>query len=229
MSEWTIAAVQYENRGSLAKNIAAHLQFIHAAAQQGCSALLFPELSLTGDTGGLPPSTSPLQLQPLVDAARRYQMTIVAGLPLCVQGENRTGVAIFSPSAAAPVTLYAGRSAGLTPGDRLTLHFPSNADSDASELDPQASLFATGTATCGCQQQRSVQQLQRLAHKYNIAVLKANEAGGSALWDESGQLIVRADVGELLLIGRKSDRGWEGDIIPLRECLAPIDEIACGA
>jgi hypothetical protein len=57
--------------------------------------------------------------------------------------------------------------------------------------------------------------LQRFAHKYAIAVLMANARGGSALWDDKGQLIVRADRGELLLTGSLNRQGWQGDIIPL--------------
>lgn len=40
--------------------------------------------------------------------------------------------------------------------------------------------------------------------------------GNSALWDEHGRLIVRADRGSLLLVGQRSSQGWQGDIIPLR-------------
>ena len=57
--------------------------------------------------------------------------------------------------------------------------------------------------------------IQRFAHKYAIAVLMANARSGSALWDEKGQLIVRADKGELLLTGSLGRQGWQGDIIPL--------------
>ena len=46
-------------------------------------------------------------------------------------------------------------------------------------------------------------------------MLMANACGGSALWDEKGQLIVRADKGELLVTGTLGGEGWQGDIIPL--------------
>ena len=62
---------------------------------------------------------------------------------------------------------------------------------------------------------QSISNLQRFAHKYAIAVLMANACGGSALWDEKGQLIVRADKGELLVTGTLGGEGWQGDIIPL--------------
>lgn len=229
MSEWTIAAAQYDDsRSDAAQNIASHLRFITAAARQRCNILLFPELSLAGTANGLLPfSGDSALLKPLLEAAVRYQITIIAGAPLLINGAMQSGVAIFSPDHAAPLAFYQGRSACLSPHSPGAKHFPASAD--GSELDPRASLLATGTCTRGCQQQQSIQRLQRLAHKYAIAVLKSNYASGSALWDDNGQLIVRADAGELLLIGRRRAGSWEGDIIPLHECLSPIDEIACGA
>ena len=229
MSEWTIAAAQYDDcRSDAAQNINNHLRFITAAARQRCNILLFPELSIAGAASGLQPlSGGSALLQPLLEAAARYRITIIAGAPLAINGATQSGVAIFSPDDAAPLAFYSGHGACLSPHPLAAKHFPASVD--GSELDPRASLLATGTCTRGCQQQQSVQRLQRLAHKYAIAVLKSNYGSGSALWDDNGQLIVRADAGELLLIGRRRAGSWEGDIIPLRECLSPIDEIACGA
>ncbi len=62
----------------------------------------------------------------------------------------------------------------------------------------------------------SARRLQFFSHQYSIAVLMANACGNSALWDEHGRLIVRADRGSLLLVGQRSSQGWQGDIIPLR-------------
>lgn len=62
----------------------------------------------------------------------------------------------------------------------------------------------------------STRRLQFFSHQYSIAVLMANARGNSALWDEHGRLIVRADRGSLLLVGQRSSQGWQGDIIPLR-------------
>ncbi len=47
-------------------------------------------------------------------------------------------------------------------------------------------------------------------------MLVANHDGGSALWDARGQLILRADRGEVLLTGRYVEQSWQGEIIPLR-------------
>lgn len=230
MPVWTIAAAQYKARNrSVAENVAHHLQFVEAAARLACNLVVFPEMSLTGPVNRqpLPPSPDAELLHPLIYAATRHEITIVVGLPVEWNGENRKGVAIFSPGAATPLTLQQGQGTCLTPKTNQISVLPPEAE--GHELDPSASLLATGTCTHECQQQQSVQRLQRLAHKYAIAVLKSNYADGSALWDENGQLIVRADSGELLLTGRKYEGGWEGDIIPLRESLCAIDESRCDA
>lgn len=230
MPAWTIAAAQYTARNrSVAEHVAHHLQFIDAAAKLACQLIVFPELSLTGPAGRqpLPPPPDGELLQPLNYAATRHGMTIVAGLPVDMHGERRKGVAIFMPGKATPLILHQGQGTCLT---LQASHVSVLAtEADGHELDPSAALLAAGTCTHEFQQQQSVQQLQRLAHKYAIAVLKSNYTDGSALWDEHGQLIVRADSGELLLTGQKKARGWEGEIIPLSEKCSAIDESRCDA
>lgn len=222
MLTWTIAAAQYAPRtGDVADNIAHHLRFVDAAAEQACKILIFPELSLTGPTDeqALPSPPCDSQLQPLGDAARRHQMTIIAGLPVETDGKRIKGIVVFAPNAATPLKQQQGHGTCLTPESDHISVFELN--HEGCELSAQASLLATVSGMAEPQQHRLTQRLQRFAHKYAIAVLKSNYAsgpfpGGSALWDENGQLIVRADGGELLLTGRKSAQGWQGEIIPLR-------------
>lgn len=222
MLTWTIAAAQYAPRkGDIAENIAHHLRFIDAAAKQACKVLIFPELSLTGpnDEQYLPAPPCDAQLQPLSDAAQRYEMTIIAGLPVLENGTRIKGIVIFAPHTSQLAKHHQGNGTCLTPDSDHISVFELN--DEGCELSHQASLLATVSSMVEPQQQRTTQRLQRFAHKYAIAVLKSNYAsgtfsGGSALWDENGQLIVRADSGELLLTGRKSAQGWQGEIIPLR-------------
>lgn len=222
MLTWTIAAAQYAPRkGDIAENINHHLRFIDAAAEQACRVLIFPELSLTGpnEESMLPAPPCDAQLQPLSDAAQRYQMTIIAGLPVEKNGTRIKGIVIFTPLGSQPTKHLQGHGTCLAPESDQISVFELN--DEGCELSHQASLLATVSSMVEPQQQRTTQRLQRFAHKYAIAVLKSNYAsgsfsGGSALWDENGQLIVRADSGELLLTGRKSPQGWQGEIIPLR-------------
>jgi Predicted amidohydrolase len=222
MLAWSIAAAQYApHDDSVVENITHHIRFIDVAAELGCKILVFPELSLTGPEGenGLPVPPTEIQLQPLMDAARQYQMTIIAGLPVEENGIRHKGVAIFRPDAQKPFHCLQGNGTCLTPGSRNVSVF--NLNSEGCDLAPQASLLATVGSTSESNLNQNTQRLQWFARKYAIAVLKSNYScdsfsGGSALWDENGQLIVRADQGELLVTGRKSAQGWQGDIIPLR-------------
>ena len=87
---------------------------------------------------------------------------------------------------------------------------------EGMDMDPTCSLFTTGQCLGEPDLLASTRRLQFFSHQYSIAVLMANARGNSALWDEHGRLIVRADRGSLLLVGQRSSQGWQGDIIPLR-------------
>jgi hypothetical protein len=84
MSHWNIAAAQYGGlHQTVDDHVTHHLRFIAEAARQGCDLLVFPELSLTGSgTTTLPLPPGDAQLEPLLDAAHRYRITVIAGLPV---------------------------------------------------------------------------------------------------------------------------------------------------
>jgi len=215
MSRWNIAAAQYAaQHHHVEEHVEHHLRFIIEAARQQCDLLVFPELSLTGPaTASLPAPPDDRQLAPLLAAAREHRITIIAGITIDRQGQRYKGLALFSPKREAVLRYPQGSGASLIPGDKqLTIIDPR---SDEPDLDPQATLFTSSQAVGDNSWRQSIGMLQRFAHKYAIAVLMANARSGSALWDEKGQLIVRADKGELLLTGSLSRRGWQGDIIPL--------------
>ncbi|KUQ79576.1 MULTISPECIES: carbon-nitrogen hydrolase family protein [Enterobacter cloacae complex] len=215
MSHWNIAAAQYGGQHqSVDEHVKHHLRFIAEAARQRCDLLVFPELSLTGSgTLTLPPPPGDAQLEPLLDAAHFYRITVIAGLPLERNGQRQKGLALFSPSRQSILRYPQGSGASLMPGDKQLTIIDAHADSPL--LDPRATLVTSCQSVGDHRWRQSISSLQRFAHKYAIAVLMANACGGSALWDERGQLIVRADKGELLLTGTLSRRGWQGDIIPL--------------
>ena len=215
MSRWTIAAAQYAPRHNCVdEHVKHHLHFIAEAAGHGCDLIVFPELSLTGPVGTtLPPPPDDLQLAPLLHAAQSRFITVIAGITLQQHGQRQKGLALFTPNLSTIRRYPQGNGAGVIPGDkRLTIV---DNQADAPELDPEATLFTSSLAVGEHRWRQSIGSLQRFAHKYAIAVLMANARGGSALWDEKGQLIVRADKGELLLTGSLGQQGWQGDIIPL--------------
>lgn len=215
MSRWNIAAAQYcVQHHNVDNHVKHHLHFIDEAARQQCDLLVFPELSLTGPgETELPAPPDDLQLAPLLHAAQSHNITVIAGLTLVNHGGRHKGLALFTPHLDAIRRYPQGSGASLIPGDkRLNII---DSQSDAPDLDPQATLFTTCQAVGDNRWRQSISMLQRFAHRYAIAVLMANARSGSALWDEKGQLIVRADKGELLLTGSLGRQGWQGDIIPL--------------
>lgn len=218
MSHWTIAAAQYQpTHHCVDEHIAHHLRFITAAARQQCNLLLFPELSLTGPV--LPDSQLPAppdrqQLAPLHDAAQAYQLSMIAGITVDDNGQRQRGLAWISPDQ--PQAIFYPHDAGVCLESRhggLTLV---DVQADLPGITPTATLFTRGMAMSEAERPASFARLQRFAHRYAIAVLVANHDGGSALWDARGQLILRADRGEVLLTGRYVEQSWQGEIIPLR-------------
>ena len=218
MSQWNIAAAQYRaSHHCVNEHITHHLRFITAAARQQCNVVLFPELSLTGPAlpdGRLPAPPDHQQLAPLLDAAKSADVSVIAGITVEERGQRQPGLAWFSPSQ--PNAILYPHGAGACLENRhggLSIVDP---HSDQPNIAPDAALFTRGMAVSETGWSATFSQLQRFAHRYAIAVLMANRDGGSALWDARGQLIVRADRGELLLTGRFVEQGWQGDIIPLR-------------
>ena len=217
MSHWKIAAAQYlSEHHRVDDHIADHLRFMTAAAQQQCHLLVFPELSLTGPTASdeaLPTPPAPPQLAPLLDAAHRLQLSVIAGTTVDIEGENVRGLACFTPGQHQVTFCPQERGACLVQNDSsLTMI---EAHSDSPGIDASAALLTRSLCASENVWPQFGDRMQRYAHKYAIAVLMANR-NNSALWDARGQLIVRADCGELLLTGRLAAQGWQGDIIPLR-------------
>ena len=244
MPVWNVAAAQYGARpGDLHANITHHLDFIQRAAAEQIDLLIFPELSLTGYdleqalALALPFTDDRLSL--LQDACVEHKMTIVVGMPLRCEEGNTVGAVGFMPDGSRVSCCKPKPCADAFSLDQHTplvgLHNRSIAMglsvASEEEIWPRsaaelgADLYATGKLVTEISYQHDEMYLQRWAHKYGMPVLLANHAfstgeqrtaGRSACWDSYGQLVVRADQGELLAVGRRDEKGWHGEIIPLR-------------
>lgn len=183
---------------------------------QQCQLLVFPSLSLLGcdySRRALPAPPDLSLLDPLCYAATTRRMTIIAGLPVEYNDRFIRGIAVFAPWR---------KTRGST--IRVMVH--------VWAVVPEPSRWSMNNRKVWiwirpvhCLRQGNVwgtrptgiyPPLTIFSHQYSIAVLMANARGNSALWDEHGRLIVRADRGSLLLVGQRSSQGWQGDIIPLR-------------
>ncbi|ATF92209.1 carbon-nitrogen hydrolase family protein [Cedecea neteri] len=242
MPRWNVAAAQYGAvAGSYQANIDHHLDFIRCAAEQGIDLLVFPHLSLSGlRPDNHPPAFTDSLFDPLSEAARRYPMTVIVGMSLGDEAHNMAGMVSFLPDGSRIAcckrpaeALDAKAQPPVAPllGQRsrnIALAVCAQSDDEAwprSAADIGADLYATGAAMTELSYQQDEMYMQRWAHKYGLTILQANyawsgveprAAGRSACWDNLGQLVVRADQGELLAIGRRDERGWHGEVIPLR-------------
>lgn len=161
-----------------------------------------------------PPPPDEALLQPLTYAANTYHMTIIAGMPVEHNCRFVKGIAIFVPRVTSPLVFHKSHGACIA-RQRSAINVVDE-QPEGGDIDPSFTLFTTSQCLNEPELHASTSRLQRFSHKYALAVLMANACGSSALWDERGQLIVRADSGSLLLTGLRTTEGWQGDIIPLR-------------
>lgn len=241
MPTWNVAAAQYAPRpDDVAANVSHHLSFIATAAREQIDVLLFPEFSLTGfhspDSCLVSPDS--LLFTPISLAAQQHKMTIIAGLSLPAPGGMISAGLIFLPDGTRQLCLQntaqdIDEISGLpvlqdkiigTGSQRIALAVNRSQPADLW-AQKEASLYMCGRFISELSWTAEVVDMQYCAFENHIAVLQVNHAiapdnqtavGRSACWDEQGQLIVRAEAGELLVVARRKDNGWHGEVIPLR-------------
>jgi predicted amidohydrolase len=136
--ECVVAAAQtVPVAGDVAANVEAHLALARTAAAEGARALLFPELSLTGYEIGrardLAFAEDDARLAPLVDAADRHRMTLVAGAPVRIGERLHIGAFAIGPDRR--VQLYTKRRLGA---------FPPEAAVDGTVPPAESTVFEPG-------------------------------------------------------------------------------------
>ncbi|WP_313079532.1 carbon-nitrogen hydrolase family protein [Atlantibacter sp.] len=241
MTTWNVAAAQYAPRpDDVAANVSHHLKFIATAASEQIDVLLFPEFSLSGfpSSSWSAPDPDTALFDPINEAAQRHKMTIIAGLSVNTPDGGLSGGLIFLPDGSRQLclqnhsqplhdlnglTVLNNRIIG-TGSKRIALAINHTQPEDLWTRK-EASLYMCGHFISELAWNAEVADMQCCAFENHIAVLQVNPAvapdnqtavGRSACWDEQGQLIVRAEAGELLVVARRKDNGWHGEVIPLR-------------
>lgn len=239
------AAQSGSRPGDVDWNIANHLRFIQQAADRKVDFLLFPELSLTGYElplmAQLAMSPDDARLQPFSDAAVCTTMTITVGLPLRVAAGLQLSALTFLPDGSRVAygkrNLYgeeqqvfvAGAAALAFANAPRRIALAVCADISVAQYAADAAhqgsdLYAASVLVSAQGYDNDAGYLQRHATDYAMPVLMANHAwpsggfaccGRSAMWDATGALVASAGGGEQLLIVRRVENLWQGEVHPL--------------
>ncbi|MEE4410405.1 MULTISPECIES: carbon-nitrogen hydrolase family protein [unclassified Serratia (in: enterobacteria)] len=242
MPRLTIAAAQYSAvAADIDRNLDHHLTFIRQAAAQHVQLLIFPELSLTGyelnAARRLALTLDDPRLQPLADAAKQQQMTLVVGAPLNDGTELFIGALTFSPDGnrnaytkqhlhgAEKEIFYPGNGGPLLTVSQRRIALAICADTAHPEHAADAAIagaeiYAAGVLVSQAGYPIDSSNLASYAQQHGIVTLMANHAGPtggwipagrSAIWDETGQQVASVpDSTQGLLIAENRPNGWHG-------------------
>jgi predicted amidohydrolase len=233
-------------RGDVEANVRAHAEYASVAVDHGAGLIVFPELSLTGYepelAADLVLAPEDERLRSLRTLARQSGVTLIAGAPIASgEGKPHLGVLIFNPHETltyAKQHLHGGEERFFTPGrqacvidvehvrvgvaicaDTMQASHPRAAAVSgaavyvAAVLIPESSYAADAAL------------LRGYAIEHGMLVVLANHsapsggwvpAGKSAIWDERGQLVGRADgTAPALVIAEKAAARWIGKVVRL--------------
>jgi len=116
---WVAAAQTVPVAGDLDANLADHVRFVRAAADEGMRLLVFPELSLTGYELDRAADLSFSQTDPRLDSLRALasanSLALVVGAPVRVEGQLHIGAFLLKPDRT--VSLYTKQRLGAFPAD----------------------------------------------------------------------------------------------------------------
>lgn len=230
MPHLRIAAAQSASiAGDIPANVEHHLVLARAAAREGVSFLLFPELSLTGyelqQMHGCILAPDDARLAPLRDVARQAHMTMVLGAPLAPLEGDKPGIGAICCHPDGSTTsyrkrfLHGGEEAFASPGvaDGHLFHVGSEPVSlaiCADTVHPEhaqwaaragASLYAAGVLWSRKGYAADAALMQQYAATHGLAVLVANHATPTGGYASAGGSAFWKPGGQLL--GVAADQG----------------------
>jgi predicted amidohydrolase len=232
--------------GRLSDAVEAHVHCAAAAARLDARVLIFPELSLTGYDRALTRADAleirDTRLRPLADVARRFAITLVVGGPTVGAKGLMIASLLFCPDGR--VATYtkshlhrgeerlfeAGNGGALLDIDGIKVGLAicaetSHASHVAEAVARGATVYAASCFFTPSGYRDDCQVLQGYAASHRVGVVMANytgasggfeSAGGSAIWDNTGALVVKAPArGEHLVAAAYENDGWVGRCIAL--------------
>ena len=232
-------------KGDLNRNTQLHLEAIQAAAKENVHYLVFPELSLTGYepelAEALALNSHDVRLQPFVEAAKQYNMTIAVGAPLATDTLPAIGLFIIRSDGTiqtyAKMNLHPGEDRYFSQGTQhhfLTLNQTSIANAVCADtnnpkhcqycVEKGAAVYIAGVLITASGYEADTAALAHYAKKHNIIVAMANHnqptggwspIGKSAIWSPSGLLATADESQRALVIAQKRNDEWRGYVVDL--------------
>lgn len=222
MRDFTIAAAQIASvRGNVPVNLAAHLDAVSAAASCEVSALVFPELSLTGYEPDLAASLAfaaeDARLLSLRGLAVQHQITLIVGAPMR-NGVDKPAIGAFILTPTGEIRTYLKMHLGgseiayFSPGDGPVAHDVDGqrlgisicADSSRrthaqtySQLGAQ--IYAGGVFLTAEWYVEDAPRLQKYAAEFGMLAVMANQGKSIGTYESVGKSAVWAPGGELLV------------------------------
>lgn len=243
MSHTKIAVAQIgSKKGDITTNIERHITAVEAAAKLGVSYIMFPELSLTGYEPELAEKlafcSNDSRLKPLIDATKKFKLTIAVGAPIKTKALPTIGLMIISPNTEVmtyeKIFLHPGEEAYFSAGTTYNTLIFGNlkianaicADTNNQEhintylaTHPTAYMASMLVSESGYPHDSLM--LAKYAKQHNILVAMANHseqtggwtpAGQSAIWTSEGLLSSAPAQGNALVIAEHTATGWLGQV-----------------
>jgi predicted amidohydrolase len=222
MGDFTIAAAQIRSvRGDVSRNLAAHADAVAAAASHKVSALVFPELSLTGYEPDLAASLAFAVDDARVSALGRlavdHRIALTVGAPIRTgAGKPAIGAFILTPDGniRTYLKMHLGKSevAYFSHGERpftldvdgcrlgISICADSSRESHARTYrDLGAQIYAAGVFLTREWYGEDAPRLQRYAAEFGLLAVMANQGASSGTHESIGKSAVWAPGGDLLV------------------------------
>lgn len=232
-------------KGDVNTNVETHLKAIVKAGDSGVSFLMFPELSLTGYepelAKGLAFTIDDARLEPLIQAAVKYGLYIVAGAPLVADELPQIGALIVSPegevSAYSKMNLHPSEDKYFLKGETyqfveiseqkiaIAVCADTNTSTHAQVCSEQGSqVYVAGVLITEGGYKADTEKLESYARNHGMLVAMANHnaptggwspIGKSAIWSHDGKLVTANEIQSALVIAELAGDRWIGELIEI--------------
>ncbi|MBQ4810044.1 carbon-nitrogen hydrolase family protein [Pseudoalteromonas luteoviolacea] len=229
-------------RGNVESNIDEHLRFIQEASNQGVHYLVFPELSLTGYEPELADELAftegDVRLEPLISAAKKYNLSIGVGAPLASKGLPKIGLILIHNTGAVEkyekMFLHEGEELYFSHGDK---HHLLQADKYtianaicADTVNPEhaqscfelgANVYIAGVLVTPTGYTKDAKLWSHYASEYEMLVAIANyskpsgglaTAGKSAIWFKNNLIAQVEQCEDAIVIAQARGDSWVGKV-----------------